>query len=297
MLIKEACRQCKLTKKAIEYYEAKGLVRPVVLENGYRDYSEKEILELKEISVLRQCGVGISEIKDILSSKNKSAALKKYKYVAEVRMQRLLAVQKCMDSLIQDYDIDREFEYLNSHCEDIYTIKERLVFAFPGNYGLFLSLHFGGFLNEPIDTKEKMTAYDAILKYLDNVDVYLSPELSDLLEEITTLQEIGDTEKVQRQANETIMEALSDTDNYLKENKEDIERYLEFKGSEEFKQSPAGQIQQCLLEFQKKSGYKEIFIENMKILSESYSKYFQQLEEANKKFIEKFPASKDIYEL
>ena len=39
MLIKEVYEKCKLTKKAIEYYESKNLIHPKILENGYRDYS------------------------------------------------------------------------------------------------------------------------------------------------------------------------------------------------------------------------------------------------------------------
>ncbi|MGZ7445051.1 MerR family transcriptional regulator [Paenibacillus sp. TH7-28] len=63
MLINEACKRSNLTKKAVEYYEAKGLISPEILENGYRDYSEADILTLKEISVLRKCGISVTDIK------------------------------------------------------------------------------------------------------------------------------------------------------------------------------------------------------------------------------------------
>lgn len=46
MLINEVCKECKLTKKAIEYYEEQRLVQPQVLENGYRDFSDSEINRL-----------------------------------------------------------------------------------------------------------------------------------------------------------------------------------------------------------------------------------------------------------
>ena len=136
MLIKEVCERCKLTKKAIEYYEAKNLINPRILENGYRDYSDGDISKLKEISVLRKYGICIADIKKILSSSNKPAVLAKYRYVTELRIQRLNVIQKRMDSLIKDYDINREFDYLQDHDEDLYTIKEKLVLAFPGNYGI-----------------------------------------------------------------------------------------------------------------------------------------------------------------
>lgn len=296
MLIKEACECCNLTKKAIEYYEAKGLLQPAILENGYRDYTENEILILKEISVLRRCGIGISEIKEILDSRNKSAALEKYKYVTEVRMQRLAAIQKCMDGLIQDYDIKRVFNHLCNHNGDLSTIKERLVFAFPGNYGLFLSLHFGRFLDEPVDTKQKKIAYHAIVKYLDNTDVFLSSQLSEFLEAVFASQEKGTTAELQSQMNKGIMKAIADTETYLEKNQDEIEQYLSFKASDEFQKSLAGQMQQHMLEFQSQSGYKEVFIENMKILSKSYAAYSKQLAAANEKIIERFPMARNMYD-
>ena len=51
----EVCRQTGLTKKAIEYYEAQMLIKPTVLDNGYRDYQTRDIERLREISVLRAC--------------------------------------------------------------------------------------------------------------------------------------------------------------------------------------------------------------------------------------------------
>ena len=81
MLINEICKECSLTKKAIEYYEKQGLISPQIAENGYRNYADKDVYLLKEISMLRRLSLSISDIKDIMSSKNKSAALSKYKYL------------------------------------------------------------------------------------------------------------------------------------------------------------------------------------------------------------------------
>ncbi|MDD7183587.1 MerR family transcriptional regulator [Peptostreptococcus porci] len=42
MLRNEIQSKTGLTRKAIEYYEKKGLINPRKLENGYRDYSEED---------------------------------------------------------------------------------------------------------------------------------------------------------------------------------------------------------------------------------------------------------------
>lgn len=35
MLINEVCKECNLTKKAVEYYTEQGLIQPRITENGY----------------------------------------------------------------------------------------------------------------------------------------------------------------------------------------------------------------------------------------------------------------------
>ena len=49
MLRNEIQEKTGLTRKAIDYYEEKGLIKPVKLGNGYRDYSDKDLEILKEI--------------------------------------------------------------------------------------------------------------------------------------------------------------------------------------------------------------------------------------------------------
>ena len=130
-------------------------------------------------------------------------------------MQRLNDIQKCMDSLIADYDVNREFDYLQTHDEDLYTIKEKFVFAFPGNYGLYVSMHFGRFLNGTIESEHQRKAYDAIVQYLDHVDIYLSAELSEFLEALFNASEKIDALKIEEETNGKMHEMLVDTDGYL----------------------------------------------------------------------------------
>jgi DNA-binding transcriptional MerR regulator len=297
MLIKEVCEKCRLTKKAIEYYESKNLIHPQILENGYRDYSDTDISALKEISVLRKCGISIADIAEILTSSNKPAALAKCKYITELRMQRLNDIQKCMDSLIANYDVNREFDYLQTHDEDLYTIKEKFVFAFPGNYGLYISMHFGRFLNGTIETEDQRKAYDSIVQYLDHVDLYLPAELSEFMEAIFNVSEKMDVAKMEEETSGRMQEMLTDTDGYLERNHEEIKQYIDYKNSEEYKNSDAAKIQMIMLDFQKESGYQEVLIANMKILSPSYAEYLKKVEAANEIMLKKYPKAKDMYEL
>ncbi|WP_019156290.1 MerR family transcriptional regulator [Robertmurraya massiliosenegalensis] len=282
MLINEVCKKCSLTKKAIEYYEKQGLVHPKIEENGYRNYSVEDVTILQEIAVLRSLGLGIPEIKDILSSNNKSFALSKYQYVMELKKQRIVEQQKALEMLREDAQVEHVRDYIKEHILPSLTIKEKLVQSFPGGYGVYLSIHFGTFLNEKINSDEKKNAYCKIVEYLDNLEV--SEEVEKYLEGSLALFKHEDIETMDK----TMLDAVEHIEEYMETNKQSIEDYIQFRHSEDYKKTDAYKWQQLLLEFQKQSGYAEIFIANLKILSDSYRHYFNKLEKANEKFKEIF---------
>lgn len=63
MLINDVVKRTGLTKKAIRFYEDKGLLSVQRQMNSYRSYSEDNILTLKKIKMLRSCGVSVADIK------------------------------------------------------------------------------------------------------------------------------------------------------------------------------------------------------------------------------------------
>lgn len=52
-----------LTQKAIRLYESKGLINVTREENGYRNYSEKDVEALKKIKLYRSIGISVSDIR------------------------------------------------------------------------------------------------------------------------------------------------------------------------------------------------------------------------------------------
>ena len=55
-----------ITKANIRFYEKEGLLTPGRTENGYRDYTEADIIRLKEIVIYRKLGIPVQQIADIL---------------------------------------------------------------------------------------------------------------------------------------------------------------------------------------------------------------------------------------
>jgi len=294
MLIKDVCKECKLTKKAVEYYEQQGLISPRIEANGYRNYSDEDISVLKEIGVLRKLGISIAEIRDILASTNKSAALVKCKYKMNLEVEKAIAKKKCLEQLIKNYDIDEAITYIEEDIEKQFTIREKLLQAFPGAYGMYLNMHFGQFLDGKIDTEEKEKAYNIIIDYLDKIqETGFSKELEEFLQQGFEQMEEANMQRM----NLSVIDSVNNIDKYIEENKEVIEKYLEYRMSDEYKNSPVYKMQQALLKFLQESGYYDVFIENLKILSDSYRKYCEKLQAANKVFVNKYPQVEGIYKV
>lgn len=62
MRIQDLERLVNTDRATIRFYEKEGLIAPNRSENGYRDYTQENALELKRILLLRRLGVSISAI-------------------------------------------------------------------------------------------------------------------------------------------------------------------------------------------------------------------------------------------
>lgn len=70
MEIKEVEKQTGLTRSNIRFYEKEKLIEPSRNDkNGYRDYSEKDVENLKKIAYLRTLEISIDDIRNIISGK------------------------------------------------------------------------------------------------------------------------------------------------------------------------------------------------------------------------------------
>jgi DNA-binding transcriptional MerR regulator len=63
MKIQELERKTGLERPSIRFYEKEGLLIPKRLENGYREYSEEDVVLLKKIKLLRQLGMSVDRIR------------------------------------------------------------------------------------------------------------------------------------------------------------------------------------------------------------------------------------------
>jgi len=291
MQVNEICKQTGLTKKAIEYYQLKGLVSPKISKNGYREFSDLDLDCLKEIALLRKLDLSTDEIKQVICSNDKKLTLATIKQTKEVQVRAKLYRIDLIEQLIDGVDIAKIQDEINI-LEQQSTIKEKLLMAFPGYYGRYLSIHFGQFLNEPIKTSEQKLLFNKMVSFLDDMEsIEIPKELQSFLDEAD--QYMSDVEIEEMSVN--IQSAYDNFDEYWENNKNNIIQYLEFKKADDYQNSALAQLMDLFRNFGETSGYYDIFIPTMKKLSPAYDLYCKKMLEANEKLIQKMPDVENWY--
>ena len=86
-----------ITKKNIRFYEEQGLLRPRRnSENGYRDYGEEEVEQLRRIKLMRKLGVSIEEIRQMQSGQYT---------VADAMRRHLVALEREQENLVRSVEL------------------------------------------------------------------------------------------------------------------------------------------------------------------------------------------------
>lgn len=133
MLISEVSKITGLTKKAIEYYIERELICPLILENGYRDFTDSQVEQLNEISVFRKLGLSTEDIKTIVEDESKKS-LQDFTIKKELDIQREQVKKSILDKLASGKgysEVSAELQMI----ENTKTITDKLLDAFPGYYG------------------------------------------------------------------------------------------------------------------------------------------------------------------
>ena len=168
MLLNEIINEVGMTKRAVKYYEEKGLLSVDKDSNGYRNYSVQDVEILKKISVYRKLGIGIKDIQSLLESGDKSILLRIY----QEKLQGKILQESELEDLkqfIDDGNADRANELL-----DYQTVENAIESLLPGKeWGDYFKSHFKPFLNVRLRTPEQKQALRNILEYCDETTMKL----------------------------------------------------------------------------------------------------------------------------
>ncbi len=278
MLRSEIQNKTGLTRKAIEYYEDKGLINPHRLENGYKDYTEKDLDILVKVSILRKLGVSLSEIKQcvLYNSSTLSSVLRMKEHQLEVDERRKnileLIVKGEKQELIDEYIAMIETE------ESIYNRLERV---FPGYFGQLFFAAYLPFMNEPL-TKDGEEAFIKYVSYLDNLPTFeLSEDEKKFIDEISSNFDMSILKKV----NEDKISTVENIEDWLEKNKDSILQYESYKNSEQYQNSLLRDIQEKLRKYMIDNNYYQVAIPLIRKFSKSYNMYYEKMIKANERFM------------
>ena len=284
MLRNEVQEKTNLSRKAIEYYEEKGLVHPKKLENGYRDYSNGDVEVLKKISLLRNLGLSISEIALYLDSKEEVLAsiLRRKEHELDICEKRKNVLNLIVKGESMDL-INEELAIIDAQE----TIYDKLIRIFPGYFGQLIFSSYKIFLNESLD-KDEEAAFNEYIKFLDSLPNFdLSKQEKDYIETISSSFDMKTLDDV----NKGKLLAVENAETWLEDNKDYIEVYKEYKNTDEYKNSLIKLIQDKLKKFMQENNYYEKAIPLIRKFSKSYNAYYEKLLKANEEYL-KFKGKK-----
>lgn len=109
MTIKEVEQYLEIPRATVRFYEKEGLLVPQRAENGYREYSDEDIVRLKKIIILRKLGISVSEIEDVLDGARP---------MSEVISNNIANLEKQMEELKGALSICHK---LQDNCEELET--------------------------------------------------------------------------------------------------------------------------------------------------------------------------------
>lgn len=122
--ISDVAKMSKITVRTLHYYDELGILKPLVDENGYRLYSDKDIIRLQQILFFRELDFSLKEIKSILESPNfnrKKALLSHKEFLIE-KKKRIENIINTVDLSLQE--IEGEIDMKKEEMFNGFSMKE-----------------------------------------------------------------------------------------------------------------------------------------------------------------------------
>lgn len=132
MTIKDVEERTGLSRSNIRFYEKEKLIEPLRNEsNGYRDYSENDVENIKKIAYLRTLGISIEDIQSIISEKvTLQEMLEKQKEVLKNQITDLNKAKLMCEKMLDEESISYEKLQVEQYVTDLhdYWKDNRTVF-------------------------------------------------------------------------------------------------------------------------------------------------------------------------
>ena len=269
MLLNEIIKEVGMTKRAVKYYEEKGLLIVNKDNNGYRNYSKQDVDTLKKISVYRKLGIGIKDIQKLLKTDNKSILLHIYQ-------------EKLQEHVLQDYELKALKQFIDdgnadkaNELLDYQTVENAIESLLPGKeWANYFKSHFKPFLNIRLTTPEQKQALQNILEYCDKTTLKIPFMMQIGMKIANTVSQES------RTADEMIAYYRDMNENEYSKLKEKVYAGVKMKTGM-MKYHPSFIAQRKMQKELQNKGYNDIFLPNLMVLSPKYAEYKKSLDALN----------------
>jgi len=100
--VKEFSQMTKVSVRTLRHYDELGLLKPTLrLPNGYRMYSEADLLKLRQIIWLKFLGFGLSKIKTLFSTDKGNNAREYFRLQHWLIQEKLAHLQKVHEVFVE----------------------------------------------------------------------------------------------------------------------------------------------------------------------------------------------------
>ncbi len=269
MLLNEIVKEVGMTKRAIKYYEEKGLLTVNKDNNGYRNYSKQDVDTLKKISVYRKLGIGIKDIQKLLKTDNKSILLHIYQEKLQDHVLQNSEL-KALKQFIDDGNADKANELL-----DYQTVENAIESLLPGKeWANYFKSHFKPFLNIKLITPEQKQALQNILEYCDKTTLKIPFMMQIGMKIANTVSQES------KSADEMIAYYRDMNENEYSKLKERVYAGVKMKTGI-MKYHPSFIAQRKMQKELQNKGYNDIFLPNLMVLSPKYAEYKKSFDALN----------------
>ena len=121
MTIKEVEEQTGLTRSNIRFYEKEKLIEPSRNDkNGYRDYLEKDVENIKKIAYLRTLEISVEDIRHIIDEKvSLVEVLKKQNEILQKQMEGLNKAKLMCERMLEAGDVSFDELQVEKYVPDL----------------------------------------------------------------------------------------------------------------------------------------------------------------------------------
>ena len=142
MTIKEVEKRTGLTRSNIRFYEKEKLIEPSRNDrNGYRDYSEKDVENIKKIAYLRTLEISVEDIRFIIDEKVSLAeVLKKQKEILQEQIAGLSKAKFMCEKMLESGDVSFDELQVEEYVVDLpnYWSDNKTVFKLDSGSFLYM---------------------------------------------------------------------------------------------------------------------------------------------------------------